>query len=328
MGIAWRNFEMPKLLKANEDTLTDTYGEFIAEPFERGYGATLGNSLRRVLLSSVEGTAVTSIKIEGVSHEFASIPGVVEDVTQIILNIKSLVLRSHTAVPKPIFIKVHRKGEVTAKDIISDETLDIINPGMHMATLTKNIKLNIELEVGRGRGYVPSEGNKKEGQALGVIAVDSLFSPVTKVNFLVENTRVGQVTDYDKMILKIWTNGAVSPKEALLYASNVLQRHLDIFVNFGKLPEDLEIIEELEEDVELLDKLKMPVSELELSVRSANCLEKAKLKTIGEVVRRTESEMLKYRNFGKKSLTEIAGVLESMGLSLGMKIKDKPNLKG
>jgi len=323
MGIAWRNFEMPKLLKANEDTLTDIYGEFIAEPFERGYGATLGNSLRRVLLSSVEGTAVTSIKIEGVSHEFASIPGIVEDATEIILNIKSLVLRSHTASPKPIFIKVHRKGEITAKDIISDETLDIINPDMHIATLTKNIKLNIELEVGRGRGYVPSDGNKKENQSLGVIAIDSLFSPVAKVNFLVEDTRVGQVTDYDKVTLKIWTNGAVSPKEALLYASNVLQRHMDIFVNFGKLPEDLEIIEEPEEDAELLDKLKMPVSELELSVRSANCLEKAKLKTIGEVVRRSESEMLKYRNFGKKSLTEIAGVLESMGLSLGMKIKDK-----
>ena len=323
MGIAWRNFEMPKLLKANEDTLTDTYGEFIAEPFERGYGATLGNSLRRVLLSSVEGTAVTSIKIEGVSHEFGSIPGVVEDATQIILNIKSLVLRSHTAAPKPIFIKVHRKGEVTARDIISDETLDIINPDMHIATLTKSIKLNMELEVGRGRGYVPSDGNKKESQALGVIAVDSLFSPVTKVNFLVEDTRVGQVTDYDKVTLRIWTNGAVSPKEALLYASNVLQRHMDIFVNFGKLPEDLEIIEEPVEDAELLDKMKMPVSELELSVRSANCLEKAKLKTIGEVVCRTESEMLKYRNFGKKSLTEIAGVLESMGLSLGMKAKDK-----
>ncbi len=323
MGIAWRNFEMPKLLKANEDTLTDIYGEFIAEPFERGYGATLGNSLRRVLLSSVEGTAVTSIKIEGVSHEFASIPGIVEDATEIILNIKSLVLRSHTASPKPIFIKVHRKGEITAKDIISDETLDIINPDMHIATLTKNIKLNMELEVGRGRGYVPSDGNKKESQSLGVIAIDSLFSPVAKVNFLVEDTRVGQVTDYDKVTLKIWTNGAVSPKEALLYASNVLQRHMDIFVNFGKLPEDLEIIEEPEEDAELLDKLKMPVSELELSVRSANCLEKAKLKTIGEVVRRSESEMLKYRNFGKKSLTEIAGVLESMGLSLGMKIKDK-----
>jgi len=281
MGIAWRNFEMPKLLKANEDTLTDTYGEFIAEPFERGYGATLGNSLRRVLLSSVEGTAVTSIKIEGVSHEFASIPGVVEDATQIILNIKSLVLRSHTAVPKPIFIKVHRKGDITAKDIISDETLDIINPDMHIATLTKNIKLNMELEVGRGRGYVSSEGNKKESQTLGVIAIDSLFSPVTKVNFLVEDTRIGQVTDYDKVTFRIWTNGAVSPKEALLYASNVLQRHMDIFVNFGKLPEDLEIIEEPEEDAELLDKMKMPVSELELSVRSANCLESAKLKTIG-----------------------------------------------
>ena len=321
MGIAWRNFEMPKLLKANDNTLTDTYGEFIAEPFERGYGTTLGNSLRRVLLSSVEGAAVTSIKIEGITHEFGSIPGVLEDVTQIILNIKSLVLRSHTAAPKPIFIKIHRKGVVTAKDIISDETLDIINPGLHIATLNKDAKLNIEMEIGKGRGYVRAEENKKENQAIGVIAIDSLFSPVTKVNFLVEDTRVGQVTDYDKLTVKIWTNAAVSPKEALLYGSNVLQRHLDIFVNFGKLPEDLEIIDEPEEDGNLIEKLKMPVSELELSVRSANCLEKAKLKTIGEVVSKTESEMLKYRNFGKKSLTEIVGVLESMGFSLGMKIK-------
>jgi DNA-directed RNA polymerase subunit alpha len=323
MGIAWRNFEMPKLLKANDSTITDTYGEFIAEPFERGYGTTLGNSLRRVLLSSVEGAAVTNIKIDGVAHEFGSIPGVVEDVTQIILNIKSLVLRSHTSSPKPIFIKVHRKGLVTAKDIISDETLDIINPDLHIATLNKTAKLNIEMEVGKGRGYVSAEANKKENQAIGVIAIDSLFSPVTKVNFLVEDTRVGQVTDYDKLILKIWTNGAVTPKEALLYGSNVLQRHLDIFVHFGKLPEDLEIVDEPEEDSELVDKLKMPVSELELSVRSANCLEKAKLKTIGDVVSKTESEMLKYRNFGKKSLTEIAGVLESMGFSLGMKIKKR-----
>lgn len=321
MGIAWRNFEMPKLLKANDSTLTDTYGEFTAEPFERGYGTTLGNSLRRVLLSSVEGAAVTSIKIEGVAHEFGSIPGVLEDVTQIILNIKSLVLRSHTSAPKPIFIKIHRKGVVTAKDIISDETLDIINPGLHIATLNKDAKLNIEMEIGKGRGYVSAEENKKENQAIGVIAIDSLFSPVTKVNFLVEDTRVGQVTDYDRLTIKIWTNGAVSPKEALLYGSNVLQRHLDIFVSFGKLPEDLEIIDEPEEDGNLIEKLKMPVSELELSVRSANCLEKAKLKTIGEVVSKTESEMLKYRNFGKKSLTEIVGVLESMGFSLGMKIK-------
>jgi DNA-directed RNA polymerase subunit alpha len=321
MGIAWRNFEMPKMLKANESTLTDTYGEFIAEPFERGYGATLGNSLRRVLLSSVEGTAVTSIKIDGVAHEFGSVPGVVEDVTQIILNIKNLVIRSHTSSPKPIFIKVHRKGVVTAKDIIADETLDIMNPDLHIATLNKDAKLSIEMEVGKGRGYVTADENKKENQAIGIIAIDSLFSPVTKVNFLVSDTRVGQVTDYDKLILKIWTNGAVTPKEALLYGSNVLQRHLDIFVNFGKLPEDLDIVDEPKEDTELLSKMKMPVSELELSVRSANCLEKAKLKTIGDIVSKTESEMLKYRNFGKKSLSEIVGVLESMGFSLGMKIK-------
>jgi len=321
MGIAWRNFEMPKMLKANESTLTDTYGEFIAEPFERGYGATLGNSLRRVLLSSVEGTAVTSIKIDGVAHEFGSVPGVVEDVTQIILNIKNLVIRSHTSSPKPIFIKVHRKGVITAKDIIADETLDIMNPDLHIATLNKDAKLNIEMEVGKGRGYVTADENKQENQAIGIIAIDSLFSPVTKVNFMVSDTRVGQVTDYDKLILKIWTNGAVTPKEALLYGSNVLQRHLDIFVNFGKLPEDLDIVDEPKEDTELLSKMKMPVSELELSVRSANCLEKAKLKTIGDIVSKTESEMLKYRNFGKKSLSEIVGVLESMGFSLGMKTK-------
>lgn len=321
MGIAWRNFQMPKVLKCKEDTLTDTYGEFIAEPFERGYGTTLGNGLRRVLLSSVEGSAVTGVKIDGVAHEFTSIPGVVEDVTQIILNIKRLVLRSHTAVPKPIFVKVHHKGAVTAKDIIADETLDIINPDLHIATLNKTSKLNIEMEVGKGRGYVPAEKNKKEGQPIGLIAVDSIFSPVTKVNFVVEDTRVGQITDYDKLKLQIWTNGAVTPKEALLYASNVLQRHMDIFVNFGKLPEDLEITEEAVEDTELLEKLKMPVSELELSVRSANCLEKAKIKTLGDLVQKAESEMLKYRNFGKKSLTEIGSVLESMGLSLGMKIK-------
>ncbi|NQT95739.1 MAG: DNA-directed RNA polymerase subunit alpha [Candidatus Omnitrophica bacterium] len=321
MGIAWRNFEMPKVLKPNDDTLTDTYGEFIAEPFERGYGMTLGNSMRRVLLSTVEGTAVTNIKIEGVEHEFASIPGVVEDVTQIILNIKRLVIRSHTSTPKPIFIKAQRKGKVTAKDIIADETLDIINPDLLIATLTKSTKLNIEMEIGRGRGYVPAERNKKESQTIGIIPIDSLFSPVTKVNFLVTDTRVGQITDYDKLILQIWTNGAVTPKEALLYASNVLQRHLDIFVNFGKLPEDLELVEEPEEDTEMIEKLKMPVSELELSVRSANCLEKAKIKTLGELVKKGESEMLKYRNFGKKSLTEIISVLEGMGISLGMKIK-------
>lgn len=323
MGIAWKEFEMPKALSCDESALMNTYGKFIAEPFERGYGTTLGNSLRRALISSVEGSAITNIKIEGIQHELSSIDGVVEDVPEIVLSIKRLVIRSHALKPKPLYIKVQKKGKVTAKDIIADETVEIINKNLHIATLTKNVKFNIEMQLGRGRGYVPAERNKEENAPIGTIAIDSIFSPVAKVNFHVENTRVGQITDYDKLILEIWTNGAVSPKEALLYASNVLQRHLDIFVNFGKLPEDLEITEEPEEDEELQAKLRMPVTELELSVRSANCLEKAKIKTLGDLVSKTESEMLKYRNFGKKSLNEIIGTLNNMGLSLGMKIKKK-----
>ncbi len=323
MGITWREFEMPKSIECDESTLVETYGKFIAEPFERGYGVTLGNSLRRALISSVEGSAVTNLKIEGIQHEFSAIDGVVEDVPEILLNIKKLVIRSHALKPKPLYVKVQKKGEVTAKDIIADETVEIVNKDLHIATLTKNIKFNVEMELGKGRGYVPAERNKKENAPVGTIAIDSIFSPVSKVDFHIENTRVGQITDYDKLILEIKTNGAVSPKEALLYASNVLQRHLDIFVNFGKLPEDLEITEEPEEDEELLAKLKMPVTELELSVRSANCLEKAKIKTIGELVSKTESEMLKYRNFGKKSLNEIIGILNTMGISLGMKTKKK-----
>ncbi len=323
MGIAWKEFEMPKTLECDESSLKDTYGKFIAEPFERGYGITLGNALRRVLISSVEGSAVTNLRVEGVQHEFASIDGVTEDVPEIILNIKKLVIRSHTLKPKPLYIKAQKKGEVTAKDIIADETVEIINKDLHIATLTKNIKFNVEMELGKGRGYVPADRNKKENDPIGTIAIDSIFSPVSKVDFHIENTRVGQITDYDKLVLEVWTNGAVSPKEALLYASNVFQRHLDIFVNFGKLPEDLEMTEEPEEDEELMGKLKMPVTEMELSVRSANCLEKAKIKTLGELISKTESEMLKYRNFGKKSLNEIIATLNNMGLSLGMKVKSK-----
>lgn len=323
MGIAWKEFEMPKILECDESSLTDTYGRFIAEPFERGYGVTLGNSLRRALISSVEGSAVTNIKVDGVQHEFSAMDGVTEDVPEIILNIKQLVIRSHALKPKPLYIKVQKKGTVTAKDIIADETVEIINKDLHIATLTKDVKFNVEMELGRGRGYVPAEKNKKDNPAIGTITLDAIFGPVAKVDFHIENTRVGQTTDYDKLVLDVWTNGAVSPKEALLYASNVMQRHLDIFVNFGKLPEDLEITEEPEEDEELQAKLKMSVSELELSVRSANCLEKAKIKTLGELVSKTESEMLKYRNFGKKSLNEIISIINSMGLSLGMKIKKK-----
>lgn len=327
MGISMKNFEMPKRLVLDEPTQSATYGKFIAEPFERGYGMTVGNTLRRVLISSIEGTAVTSIKIAGVHHEFSAITGVVEDVPQIILNIKKLILKSHFKTPKPMLIDVEKKGVVTAKDIKTDETVETINTDLPIATLTKNVRLQIEMEVARGRGYVPAERNKKENQAIGVIPIDSIFTPVTKVNFYVENTRVGQITDYDKLILEIWTNGAIEPKEALLYASNILQRHLDIFVGFGRLPEEEELPEESEEDKRLKEKLNVPISELELSVRSSNCLREARIKTIGDLVKKTELEMLKYRNFGKKSLAEITKVLTGMGLSLGMKIDEKRTKK-
>jgi len=322
MGISMKNFEMPKRLVLDEATYTPTYGKFVAEPFERGYGVTIGNSLRRVLISSIEGTAVTSIKIDGVQHEFSAINGVVEDVPQIILNIKKLVLKSHFKSPKSMVIDIEKKGDITAKDIKVDETVEIVNPDLHICTVTKNVRFRMEMDVARGRGYVPAERNKKEGQAIGVIAVDSIFTPVKKVNFFVENTRVGQITDYDKLILEIWTNGSLDPKESLLYASNILQRHLDIFVGFGKLPEEEEAPEETEEQRQMKEKLKVPISELELSVRSSNCLREARIKTIGDLVRRTELEMLKYRNFGKKSLAEINKILGAMSLSLGMKIDD------
>ena len=327
MGISMKNFEMPKKLVLDESTYTPTYGKFVAEPFERGYGVTVGNSLRRVLISSIEGTAITSIKIAGVHHEFSAIPGVMEDVPQIILNIKKLILKSHFKTPKAMTIEVEKKGAVTAKDIKTDETVEIVNPDLHIATLTKNVKFHVEMEVARGRGYVPAERNKKEAQSIGVIPIDSIFTPVIKVNFFVENTRVGQITDYDKLIVETWTNGSIEPKEALLYASNILQRHLDIFVGFGKLPEEEEAPVESEETKLLREKLKVPISELELSVRSSNCLREARIKTIGDLVKKTELDMLKYRNFGKKSLGEINKILVGMGLSLGMKLGEGKKAK-
>ncbi|MFA5089475.1 MAG: DNA-directed RNA polymerase subunit alpha [Candidatus Omnitrophota bacterium] len=324
MGIKWRNFQLPKRLECDESTYTQAYGKFQASPFERGYGVTLGSSLRRVLLSSIEGSAVTSIKIAGVEHEFATIAGVLEDVTEIVLNVKNLILNSHSKIPKTIYIKKDKKGPITAGDIQADETIEIINPDLHIATLTKDTKFNMEMEVARGRGYVPAESNKKDSNVLGVIPIDSIFTPVKKVNFFVENARVGQRTDYDKLILEIWTSGAISPKDALLYASNILQRHLDIFVNFGQLPEEAEEEPEMtKEESALYEKLKLPISELELSVRSSNCLREANIKTISELVKKTEEEMLSFKNFGKKSLTEIKELLVGMGLSLGMQFDPK-----
>jgi DNA-directed RNA polymerase subunit alpha len=330
MGIKWRDFQFPKKLECDESTYTDTYGKFQAAPFERGYGVTLGNSLRRVLLSSIEGSAVSAVKITGVAHEFSTIPGVLEDVPEIILNIKSLILNSHSKIPKTIYLKADKKGEVKAKDIQTDETIEIINPQLHIATLTKDAKLNIEMEVCRGRGYVPAELNKKEDKTAGLISVDSIFTPIKKINYFVENTRVGQRTDYDKLVLEIWTNGSINPKDALLYASNILQRHLDIFVSFGQLPED--IIEEepemTKEEVALYEKLRLPISELELSVRSSNCLREAGIKIIADLVKKTEDEMLSFKNFGKKSLTEIKELLMGMGLTLGIQIDPKKIKKG
>jgi DNA-directed RNA polymerase subunit alpha len=325
MGIKWRDFQLPKRLECDESSYTNTYGKFSTAPFERGYGVTLGNSLRRVLLSSIEGSAVTSVKFGAAAHEFSTIPGVLEDAPEIVLNIKNLVLNSHSKIPKTIYIKRDKKGEVKAKDIEADETIEVINPDLHIATLTKDTKFHLEMEVARGRGYVPAELNKKEDVAIGVIPIDSIFTPIRRVNFSVENTRVGQRTDYDKLILEIWTNGAITPKDALLYASNILQRHLDIFVSFGQLPEEMaeEEPEMTKEEIVLYEKLRLPISELELSVRSSNCLREASIKSIADLVKKTEEEMLGFKNFGKKSLTEIKELLAGMGLTLGMQVDPK-----
>ncbi len=325
MGIRWKTFEMPKRLETEKSGLTPTYAKFIAEPFERGYGTTLGNALRRVLISSIEGAAVTAIKIEGMLHEFSSMEGVMQDGAQIVLNVKKLILRYYGKEPKKITIDVKKVGDITARDIVADETIEVINPDLLICTLTKEVRFYMEMDVERGRGYVLADRNKKEGSALGLIPVDSAFSPVLKVNFSVEETRVGQITDYDRLILEIWTNRAVSPEEALLYASNIMQRHLDIFVNYGDLPQEEE--EEEEEDKEFLDMIRKPISELELSVRSANCLEAANIKTIGDLIQKAEPQMLKYKNFGKKSLAEITAILTTMNLSLGMNIEERKKKK-
>lgn len=324
MAMKLKNFELPKRITFDEKTYTSTYGRVVAEPFEKGYGITIANSLRRVLLSSIEGAAVTQIKVNGVLHEFSTIPGVLEDMTEIVMNIKGIVIRSHFKTPKPMFLSVDKKGVITAGDIQTDETVEIVNPDHHIATLTENGKLEMELKVERGRGYVSADKSKSEDDDIGAISVDALFSPVKRVNIDVENTRVGHITDYDKLVLDIFTNGSMEPKDAVLYAANILQRHLDVFLTIGKLPEEIEEEEEeTKEKKELHKKLNKPISELELSVRSSNCLAEANIRTIGDLVGRKETEMLKYKNFGKKSLNEIGSVLSSMGMHLGMDLESE-----
>jgi DNA-directed RNA polymerase subunit alpha len=317
----WKRMEMPTKLDIEKETLSNFYGKFIAEPFERGYGQTIGNSLRRVLLSSIQAPAVTAIKIENVLHEFGTIEGVVEDVTGIILNIKQLKIKLHGNAPKKIYLIAEKEKVVKASDIKQDPEIEIVNPDLVIANLTSdNARLNMEMLVDVGKGYATSEENKKEEYPIGMIPIDSIFTPVTKVNFNVENTRVGQITDYERLILEIWTDGRVKPEEALSYASKILKDHLTVFIS---VEEEIEMEEEPKIDKNkerLKELLKKSVDELELSVRSSNCLKVAGIKTILDLVRKTESEMLEYKNFGKKSLKEISDMLKGMGLSFGMTI--------
>jgi DNA-directed RNA polymerase subunit alpha len=312
---------MPKWEK-DEDVSTETYARFVIEPLERGFGATVGNSLRRVLLSSLEGDAITSVRIEGVQHEFGAIPGVVEDVSELVLNLKSVRLKLHgTKETKAIRITASGKKTISADVLATDKEIEILNPDQHLLTLNQGAELDMEVGIGRGRGYVPAEQNKVEDQPIGTICLDSIFSPVEKVNFVVESARVGQMTDYNRLILEIWTNGRILPEDAIASAAKILIRHFNIFV---KAEADEEYArgarsEEAEEIRKYLDKT---VNELELSVRAANCLRAADITKIDDLVQKTEAEMLKYRNFGKKSLEEIKGVLQGMGLDFGMDLSE------
>ena len=318
-------FELPNRLTKIEETATETYAMFVAEPFEAGYGHTIGNSLRRVLLSSIEGAAFSSVRIEGVNHEFQSVDGVVEDVTDIVLNLKKVLLISHKREPVKLYIDVNREGPVTAADISEDSNIQVVNPDQIICTLDRARHFFVELEVRTGRGYCPGEENKKEDQPIGVIPIDSLFSPVRLVKYQVENTRVGQITDYDKLNLEIWTDGRLTPDDALKQAASILKHHLDVFdqVAAEAVEFESETSEVSEEQNKLRKLLNMSVNEIELSVRAANCLNNANITTVGELAMKSEQEMLKYRNFGKKSLNEIKDKLEELGLSLGMKLDER-----
>jgi len=329
MRVRWRGLELPARIEWDADTLTDRYGKLLAEPFERGYGTTVGNSLRRVLLSSLEGSAVTSVKIEGVLHEFSTIPGVVEDVTDIILNIKRLVVRSESDEPKIIRIDATKKGTVTGADIITDGTVEVINKDHVVATLSEDTKFRVEMTVMRGRGYITAEENTGGQAVIGTIPVDSIFSPVLRVRYSTENTRVGQRTNYDRLVMEIWTNGTITPELAVVEAAKILRKHLNVFIHYFEAGEEIQeepavdVIEERKSGLppELVEKLSMSIDDLDLSVRSRNCLEAVHMRTVGDLVTKSGAELLKVRNFGKTSLAEVEGKLAELGLSLGMDIQ-------
>ena len=311
---------MPKRLQKEESTATATYARFVAEPFETGYGHTIGNSIRRVLLSSLEGAAITSVKIDGAMHEFTTVDGVVEDVTDIVLNLKKVLFKCHVREPQTLLLSVNKEGQVLAGDIQLNQNTELVNPKQIICTLDKKKKLEMELEVKVGRGFCPGDENKKIDQAIGVIAIDSLFSPVTRVRYFVESARVGQRTDYDRLVVEVSTDGRLSPDDALTQASAILQHHLDVFVGYDKNAIEFEEAESHQDDDKSKMKklLGMSVNEIELSVRAANCLNNANITTVGQLAMKSEQEMLKYRNFGKKSLNEIKEKLTALGLSLGM----------
>ena len=319
----WRELIKPKRVEIDQDTNTNTYGKFVCEPLERGFGITIGNSLRRILLSSLQGAAIISVQFDGVVHEFSSMPGVLEDVTDIILNLKEIKLKALDV--EEAVVRINREGEgiVTAGDIESDGFVEILEPDQHIATLNKEGKLDMEMVVRMGKGYVPAERIKDENTPIGVITIDAAFSCVKKVNYVVTNSRVGQVTDYDKLTLEVWTDGSVFPEDAVAFAAKILKEQMNPFINFEEEVEPVEE-EEISQDEEVNENLYRPVSDLELSVRSANCLQNAKINLIGELVQKTDAEMLKTKNFGRKSLNEIKAILSDMGLSLGMKLSFFP----
>ncbi len=327
MQKSWKDLIRPKRLEVEKETLTPFYGKFTAEPFERGFGITIGNCLRRILLSSLQGGAITSLKVDGVLHEFSTVPGTKEDITEIILNLKEVRLKLHTEGPKTIRVKAEGPRVLKAGDMLTGDAVEILNPDHYIATLSRDGKLSMEMVVKTGRGYVSAERNKEEGQPIGTIPMDAIFSPIKKVNYTVTNARVGQITDYDKLILEVWTDGSLTPEEAVAHAAKILKDQLSIFVTFEEEEEEMSYPEDEEQKEAFNENLLRSVDELELSVRSANCLKHANIKLIGDLVQKTEAEILATKNFGRKSLNEIKEILTEMGLNLGMKLDNWPPKK-
>lgn len=328
MTVRIGRFEMPKRILKDETTATSTYAKFMAEPFESGYSRTIGNSLRRVLLSSLEGGAISSVNIEGAYHEFCAIPGVVEDVTDIILNLKKVLFRMYSREPRNVTLRVQGPGEVTAGNIKTDQFIEVLNPAHYIATIAEDGKLNAQMEVMLGRGFRAADWNSKKEQDIGIIPIDCIFSPVQRVNFSVENVRVGRRTDYERLIVEVWTDERITPDDAMMRAAAILRHHLDVFVNYDECLLEFDQNEKMvdHDREELNKKMNMSVNEIELSVRAANCLNNANILTVGHLAQKTEADMLKYRNFGRKSLREIQEKLKGLGLSLGMKFE--PDLLG